>query len=173
MANLTISSLKPLFVGLFLSIFIIACNQESDSEKVEKTETKEIPQLNDSNIHAFSASLSKEYFNTVNKLITAFDSHKKAGKHFEFTQFRNNIWTPAYMEEKDFYQSVYKKNKAYINSSNTKPLFLAYENLIYTGIYLKRSLLNEDVGLEKEARTSLEQDKAAIKAVLKLQNNSN
>jgi len=105
---------------LCLSFFIVACGQQSGAEKAE------IPQLNDTNIHEFSISLSKDYFNIVDQLITA-----------------------------------------YINAGNTKPLFLAYENLIYIGVDLKNSLLDENIELEKEALTSLKQDKTAIKAVLK------
>lgn len=163
MTKLTFYSVKSLFLWFSLSLILVACGQEPSSEKVEKID---IPQLNNGNIHAFSVALSKEYFNTTSSLITAFNSHKQAGKHFEFTQFRNNTWTPAYIKEKRFYQSVYKKNKGFINSGNTKPLFLAYENLIYIGIGLKNSLLDQDIALEKEAMSSLEQDKATINTIL-------
>ncbi|MBL1321354.1 MAG: hypothetical protein COA63_009900 [Methylophaga sp.] len=153
-------SLKAIFLWLCLSFFIVACGQKPSAEKAE------MPQLNDSNIHAFSLSLSKDYYNTVDKLITAYKSHKQSDDSYGFTQFRNNTWTPAYIKEKKFYQSVYQQNKAYINASNTKPLFLAYENLIYIGVDLKNSLLNKNGDLEKEALASLKQDKTSIKAIL-------
>ncbi len=163
MSHPTIYSLKSVILWLFLSFFIVACGQKSGSEETEI----EIPQLNDSNIHAFSLSLGKGYYSTANKLIAAFKAHKQSGDAYKFTQFRNNTWTPAYIKEKKFYQAVYQKNKAYINASNTKPLFLAYENLIYIGVDLKNSLLDKNIELEKEALASLKQDKVTIKAILK------
>ncbi len=162
MPHPTIYSLKSIFLWLFLSIFISACGQKTGSEKAE------IPQLDDSNIHAFSFSLGKNYYSTSNKLLVAFKAHKQSGDSYAFTQFRNNTWTPAYIKEKKFYQAVYQKNKAYINSSNAKPLFLAYENLIYIGVDLKNSLLDKNFELEKKALVSLRQDKATIKAILKV-----
>jgi hypothetical protein len=161
MTRSAIYSLKPLFLSLCLSFFIVACNQKPETEKAE------ILQLNDSNIHAFSLSLGKDYYSIANKLITAFKKHKPSGDGYGFSQFRNNTWTPAYIKEKKFYQSVYQQNKAYINSSDTKPLFLAYENLIYIGVDLKNSLLDKNPELEKEALASLKQDKATIKATIK------
>ena len=157
--------LKTVFLGLLLSLLIVACNQQSDAKN------KPIPQLNDDNIDAFALSLGKDYFRTAASLTTSFKSHKQSGKSYQFTQFRNNTWTPAYIKEKKFYQSVYQQNKIYINSSKRKPLFLAYENLIYIGVDLKNALLNKNNLLEKEAMASLRQDKASIKAILKLKNN--
>ncbi len=70
------------------------------------------------------------------------------------------------MEKKRYYQAVYKQNKTYITSNNLTPLFLAYENLIYIGINLKNSLLDNNSALEKEALTSLKEDQATILKIL-------
>ncbi|MFW5425765.1 MAG: hypothetical protein ACKE8G_04425 [Methylophagaceae bacterium] len=161
MAHPTFYSLKSIFLWIGLSIILVACGQKPGPEKAE------IPELDDSNIHAFSLSLGKNYYSTANKLIAAFKAHKQSGDSYGFTQYRNGTWTPAYIKEKKFYQSVYQQNKAYINASNAKPLFLAYENLIYIGVDLKNSLLDENVELEKGALASLKQDKITIKAILK------
>ena len=161
MPRSTTYSLSSIFLWLYLSFFLVACGQKSGAEKAE------VPHLDDSNIHAFSLSLGKDYYSTANKLFAAFKTHKQSGDGYGFSQFRNNTWTPEYVKEKKFYHSVYQQNKAYINSSDSKPLFLAYENLIYIGVDLKNSLLDKNAELEKEALASLKQDKITIKAILK------
>lgn len=149
---------RILILGLLFAFFLSACNESADTHP---SRTIVIPTLTDGNIKAFIHSLSKDYKASSSSLVTAFNSYKDSGDSFGFTQFRNQKWTPEYMGKKRFYQAVYKQNKTYITNNFTQ-LFLAYENLIYIGINLKNSLLDNNSALEKEAMASLKEDKATI-----------
>jgi hypothetical protein len=154
---------RTLILGLFFTFFLSGCNESADTSS---SITIVIPTLTNGSIKAFIHSLSKDYSATSSNLVTAYNSYKNSGDSFGFTQFRNQKWTPAYMEKKRYYQAVYKQNKTYITSNNLTPLFLAYENLIYIGINLKNSLLDNNSALEKEALTSLKKDQATILKIL-------
>ncbi len=158
-----ITLIKTTAISLCFALLFSACDKPVDSEPA--TKTKAIPTLNNKNLKAFIYTLSQDYMKSSSNLLTAFNVYKKSGDSFGFIQFRNHKWTPAYIEKKNYYQAVYKQNKAYITNNNLSPLFLAYENLIYIGINLKNSLLDKNNDLEKEALRSLEEDRAIFDKV--------
>lgn len=155
------------FIILFwlcLSLSLVSCDK--GPEKTAE-ETKSIIVLDDATVKQFTQSLSKDYIKTQQELLVAFNSYKKAGDIYGFTKFRNNKWTPAYIEKKDYYQAVLDKNRAYISTAGIKPLFLRFENLIYIGINLKNGLLNEDQELLKTTLAEAAADKKIVESFAK------
>jgi len=144
-----------------MSLFLAACDKSSqDTEKA-----KPIPTLSDANIKQFKVNFYNDYAKTQKALLDKFYSHQKAGDSYGFTQFRNVVWTPKFIEKKDAYQAILDKNRKYIDTTSIKPMFLRYENLIYIGINLKNGLLDGDQELLKTTLAEAAADKKIIKAI--------
>lgn len=156
------SKLNYLFVCLFLSLFLVACGDTATQEEVV-----EIPELNAANLDEFTLTFANTYLHTVETLLTEFKKHKKADTPHGFVQYRNHQWTPAYIEKKDYYLAVIEKNRAFLETTKVKPLFNKFDNLIYYGIDLKRSLLEKDRKLLDETVAALNEQEAIVATVIK------
>jgi len=145
-----------------ISLLLTACDKSGqDTEKA----VKPILALSDANAKQFKVAFYKDYVKTQKALLEAFHRHQKAGDSFGFTQFRNTVWTPAFIEKKNTYQAILDKNRTYIDTASIKPMFLRFENLIYIGINLKNGLLDDDQELLKTTLAEASADKRIVKAI--------
>jgi len=157
------SRFSLLLLSLLFSFFLSACDNFGD----KAAEDVEILTLTDENIQLFSQTLVQDYSAIHSTLLTQFDRFRSANDSFGFAQYRNYNWTPMYIEKKDYYWAVFKKNRSYIESSNLTSFFLGFENLIYLGINLKNGLLDEDQSLIDDTLEEAKHDQQTLTALLK------
>jgi len=159
------SKLPYLFLCFCLSLFLVACGDTGTEQEI--TPVSEIPELNPDNLDEFTLTFANTYLNTVDTLLTEFKKYKKANDPHGFVQYRNYHWTPAYVEKKDYYLAVIEKNRAFLEATEVKPLFNKFDNLIYYGIDLKRSLLDKDRKLLDKTVAALNEQEAVVSSVIK------
>lgn len=148
---------------LVLSL-LTAC---SDSNQQDKVTASTAIELDDSNINTFTVKTAKKYQTLASKLFKAFEQAQKANDEHSFIDYRNNVWTPKYIEYKQYLQKTQQSNKAYLaDKTTTNRLFDAYENLIYIGLDLKNGLLNKDDEQIANAYKAYKKDQKNIKAIL-------
>lgn len=153
--------LLNIFLIVTMGLFLTACDKSGQ----ETEKAKPILTLSDANVKQFKIDFYKDYVKTQKELLDAFHRHQKAGDSFGFTEFRNVVWTPAFIEKKDSYQAILDKNRTYIDASSIKPMFLRFENLIYIGINLKNGLLDGDQELLSTTLAEAVADKKTVKAI--------
>lgn len=166
LSNHYLSIFKHVFLMLFISIFVIACDKGAEDPKEAEAEPV-VPTLNDENIKSFVIKMAEDYNAKRDSLLASFNKAKGDDHVYEFVNFRNNKWTPAYIKQKDYYQSVLAQNSAYLATSSTRPLFDVYENLIYIGIGLKNALLDNDETLLQAQLVEIQKDKETISRTVK------
>lgn len=156
-------SFKYLFLTLVLSLFLVACGEQNE----DTSNKTEIPVLTKDNINEFTLTFADTYLDTVDSLLTEFKKYKKKDDPYGFAQYRNYVWTPEYIEKKNYYLATVEKNRVFLEKSKIKPLFNKFDNLIYYGIDLKRSLLEKDRKLLDETVAKLKEQEAVVNAVIK------
>ena len=156
--------LNFLLLCLCLSLFLVGCSDNSSEN--ETAPVTEILELNADNIDEFTLTFANTYLNTVDTLLTEFKKYKKANDPYGFARYRNFHWTPKYIEKKDYYLATIEKNRDFLETSKVKPLFDKFENIIYYGIDLKRSLLEKDRKLLDETVAALKDQEAVVNAVI-------
>jgi len=142
-----------------LSLSLFGCDT---ADNKEVSVTKEITTLTDKNIKTFTKTLLKDYVEARSELLAQFKTFKKANDKYGFAKYRNHTWTPKYIEKKEYYNAVLDENRAYIDKAGVKPLFLRFENLLYIGVNLKNSLLNDDDELLQTTYAEIKEDHATI-----------
>lgn len=162
---------RTLLIGFCMSLILVACGGDDKNESSKNEASTPVTEatlvLNADNIDKLSKQLAKDYFELIDDLLTSYKKYKKDEDGLAFSQYRNFHWTPAYMEKKNYYSAIYEQNKTVIEQSGLTPLFLNFENLIFHGINLKRSLLDNDQKLLTETMTQLKKDKATVSTVVK------
>lgn len=153
--------LKYLFLWLLISLPLISCGQGNQADQ-------SIPILNDKNIAKFSLQFADDHHKTLDSLVKGFHTYRKAGNSYGFTLYRNHEWTPDYIEKKNYYSAVFKKNKDYLaTKSATITLFDSFENIIFLGIGLKHALSKKDKALMEQTLKSIKQDKEIVYSIIK------
>lgn len=132
-------------IWIGLSLVLTACDRGSTNS--DTTERATIPEINAATVGRFSSDFKQDYDDSLNTLLQQFESAQKKDDAYSFVDFRNNKWTPVYINKKNFYSAVFEQNENYLKSSAIAPLFDRFDNLIYIGINLKNGLLNNDNGL--------------------------
>ena len=158
-----LSSLKYLAFFLLIGLFLAACGEQDKAPP----KAKEVLTLSDENVSNFTKSFAKEYFQTLDNLITSFEAAKKNDKEYDFVNYRNQTWTPNFKERKDHYEAILKKNNTFIKKAGIKPLFEKFSGMLYVGVYLKNGLLDDDKEKLKKAFSIIEKDKKVVKSLSK------
>jgi hypothetical protein len=164
-----ITTTKNIVIFLLISIFLSACGEPTSSagdEANSKASTAPL-KLSKDNIDEFTLTFANTYLDMVDTLVSEFMKYKEANDAYGFIRYRNYYWTPAYTEQKDYYQQVIKDNRAYLESSKINPLFNKFDNLIYYGIDLKHALLEKDKKLLDETLAHLDKQETIVKHVIK------
>jgi len=159
--NNYLAMFKHIFLMLFLGVVLVACDKGSEDSNLVEAEVL-VPTLSDANIKAFTIKMAADYKENLNSLMAGFQSAKKEGNEYQFVNFRNHTWTPAYIKQKDYYQKVFENNASYLAQSPSKPLFDKFESLIYVGITLKNALLDKDDVKLKAQLAVIENDKNIV-----------
>ncbi|MDF1588586.1 MAG: hypothetical protein P1P93_05445 [Gammaproteobacteria bacterium] len=151
-----------LVLSLLIALLFIGCNDNQPSE----TGHSSILTLDKSNIKTFASRCQKDYDSIHAGLIEHFNIAYKNNDGYGFADFRNNKWTPAYIEKKNFYADVYAHNEAFLKSSPIAPLFDRFDNLIYIGINLKNGLLNNDKELIDQTLAEAKVDQQLVHSIV-------
>lgn len=149
-----------IWIGLLI---LTACNNNSSTNTVESST---IPELNQANVAAFSSRLKQDYDTSLESLLQQFDVAQNNNDSYSFVDYRNNKWTPVYINKKDFYAAVSEKNKDYLTSSPIAPMFDYFEHLIYIGLDLKNGLLDNDQHMIEQALLDAKTHQKAVHALV-------
>lgn len=152
---------------LLSSLLMAGCSQEQESQVETKPET-EIVTLSKDNQKAFIRNMVSDYLQTTERLQQKFSEFEKTGDAYGFIEYRNQDWTPRYLEQKAFYQKILHRNKAYVYRNQLEPLFQCYDELQKLALHLKHSLLDKDTALQKTAFKRLQQDRQKVTALLRV-----
>lgn len=153
------------FFAVALILSITAC--DNDTELGFTTTTKEtVPTLTDQNINAFTQKFATDYFSNLDGLLINFHAAYGSDDEYQFINYRNQKWTPAYIKEKHYYATVFEQNKAYLDKSVITPMFNCFENLIYIGLDLKKGLLNKDPELIEQTIVEANADKKLVNSII-------
>lgn len=156
--------LNQLAFYLLISLFLTACGEQ---EKVVAEPVKEVLTLSNKNIKGFTKDFAKEYFSTLNSLVTSFKAAKKNDNKYDFINYRNRVWTPNYKERKDYYEAILEKNNTFIKNAGITPLFEEFSGIIYIGIYLKNGLMDDDNEKLKKASSLMKEGTKVVKNLSK------
>ena len=155
-----------------ISFFLVACgengNNPENKTSPEVTEAVvKIPLLNANNINDFTHDFANNYLRMVDKLLTSFYKYKETDDPYGFAQHRNFHWTPQYIEKKEYYLATFEQNRAFLDSSKIKPLFILYEELIFHGLDLKHGFLDKNQPLLVKTIAKLQQEKIVVNRLIK------
>lgn len=149
-------------------LVLISCQQQDTTEEQQQTNDKPtIIEINDQNVEEFSIIFAEHYQLMLDELLHGFNEARNEDDSHVFVSYRNFHWTPKYIEKKEYYQLVLKKNQAYIARSPVKRLFDHFEQLIYIGLDLKHGLADNDETLLRKTFVIIDHDKQDIAAILK------
>ncbi|MBE0439028.1 MAG: hypothetical protein IBX57_04525 [Gammaproteobacteria bacterium] len=151
-------------IWIGLSLVLTACDGGSTSS--DTTEPATIPEINAATVGRFLSDFKQDYDDSLNTLLQQFESAQKIDDAYSFVDFRNNKWTPAYINNKNFYAAVFEHNENYLKSSPIAPLFDSFDSLIYTGINLKNGLLNNDKGLIDQTLAEAKADQELVHSIV-------
>lgn len=152
---------KFLLPWICISLFLASCG--NNFERSEATLL-----LNNENINEFTVNFAHEYFDTLDRLLVAFGTYKKADDSHGFIDFTNKAWDREYTIRNHYYQTVLEKNRFYISQKSIKPLFDKFEELLDIGLNLKYSLLNDNEAQSQTTLTTIKKDKRVVNAAIKL-----
>ncbi|NQY27719.1 MAG: hypothetical protein HRT92_11170 [Piscirickettsiaceae bacterium] len=161
-----LSNLKYLAFYFLIGLFLSACGEQDTTTKAPP-KTKEVLTLSDSNIKSFTHNFVKEYLNTLDDLINAYETAKKNDTGYKFVNYRNHTWTPNFKERKDYYEALLRKNNAFVKKAGIKPLFEKFSSMLYIGIYLKRGIIDDDQETLEKALNLIVNDRKIVKSFSK------
>lgn len=153
-----------LLFWITLSLTIASCKNGNNNPSKDDSQT--IPTLNKTTIGRFSLQFEKDYDDALNNLIKQFKIDQKNDDVYNFIDYRNIKWTPAYINKKTFYTAVFNKNKGYLEKSPIAPLFNQYEYLIYIGINLKHGLLDNDKTLIEQTLAEAKSNQELVHSIV-------
>jgi len=156
-----------LLSSLFISLLMAGCSQEYESQVGTKPEV-EIVILSKDNQKAFIRTMVSDYLLTSEQLQKKFSEFEITGDAYGFIEYRNQNWTPRYIEQKAYYQELLYRNKAYVYRNQLEPLFQCYDELQKLALHLKHSLRDKDTALKRAAFKRLKQDREKVTALLRV-----
>jgi len=152
---------KFLLLSICISFFLASCG-----DYFEKSEAT--LRLNNENINEFTANFAHEYFDTLDRLLVAFETYKKADDSHGFIDFTNKAWDREYTNRNRYYQTVLENNRRYISQKSIKPVFDKFEELLDIGLNLKYSLLDDDEAQSQTTLTTIKEDKRVVNTAIVL-----
>ncbi|RTE66588.1 hypothetical protein EH243_05725 [Amphritea opalescens] len=154
------------FAGLLsLSVLsITGCQEEPEPEPEAKPV---VLTIDTTDPQAFVRHIVGEYLVITDQLVSQYQHFKAAKDTQGFILYRNNHWTPTYIDSKRSYEKTLFNQKAYIYRQQLNGLFDLFFELQKLSILLKHSLLKEDWGLEEQAMSRIAKDRLLMMKYLK------
>jgi len=157
-------SLRYALLGIFISLFLVACDNDVE---LKSSVPDFILVLNDDNMHEFTVRFAHDYLNTLENLVNASTHYRLADDGDGLTTYRNQQWTPLYIEKKYYYQAVLQKNKPNIYRASIDPLFDKFDRLINISVNLKHAVLDRDDDRWQQTLAMIKRDKQVVTALIK------
>ena len=158
-----------LFTGLLVACLVLllhGCGNDATEEKAPRL----VPQLSDLNIKEFVTTFQQDYERSLGDIENAYDKHKSKQDPNGYMIYRNQIWTPTYIELKNHYSAVLYTNKPYLARKRLLPLFSMFDNVLKIGLDLKKAMSDDDERYHGRAVDSIQKERLAFtKLALKLQ----
>jgi hypothetical protein len=150
-----------LLYALSICLLLSSCGDNSATSSASDTVT-----LNQSNIKQYAHQIAEDYSSQLNNLLSGYNKARQSGESFDFIQYRNSVWTPAYIKKKEFYDELLADNKPFLSSHPASDLFVLFDSLIYIGIDLKNGLLDNDPERANKALARAKEAKSTVLAIL-------
>ncbi|WP_261843188.1 hypothetical protein [Aliamphritea ceti] len=161
----TLYLVRNSFLILLTLLMVSACNQETAEEKAMRM----APTLTDNNVRKFVSIAGKDYDQILDRLEVAYDKYKAEEDSLGFIGYRNTKWTWEYIELKNHYAAVLKKNRKFVASHSLQPIFDQYEGILLIGLDLKHALTENNRRRERRAFESIKRGRIVMaKALLKV-----
>lgn len=142
-------------LALILSVlFISGCNDEPEAP--QGYEINKINQVD------FVREISANYLRLSEQIQVQYLRYKHTGDTNAYMVYRNQKWTPEYIDLKRKYQDSLNKSKAYVYRNQLDNLFDRFFDLQKLALHLKHSLINQDWELEQQAMKRLARDKEEV-----------
>lgn len=148
---------------ILLALPLLSCGSEEP-----QNQPRDLFLLSANNQRAFVRTIVRDYLITADELLGQYKKFELANNLNGFINYRNDNWTPVYIENNRFYQSMLHKNKAFIYRNQLDVLFDSYNNLQQLGVHLKHSLRDNDTSLRDQVYKQLKRDRQKVTAQLKV-----
>ncbi|MDO6562692.1 hypothetical protein Q4488_04780 [Amphritea sp. 1_MG-2023] len=150
---------------LLLSLSLLVLSGCSPSPEEQKNTA--IVLIDKANPQVFVRHIVSEYLTLSDELVMQYQRYKAEDDAHGFILFRNNHWTPAYIDSKRGYDKTLFNQKAYIYRHQLNGVFDTFFELQQLSILLKHSLLNQDWHLEQQALQRISEDRLIMMKYLK------
>jgi hypothetical protein len=84
-----------LLYALTICLLLSSCGDNSSTPSAPET-----VRLNQSNIKQYAHQIAEDYSSQLNSLLSGYNKARQSGESFDFVQYRNSVWTPAYIKKK-------------------------------------------------------------------------
>lgn len=135
-------------------LFISGCNEEPQAPPAY--EINEINQID------FVRQISADYLRLSEQIQVQYLRYKHTGDTNGYMVFRNQKWTPEYIDLKRKYEQILNRSKAYVYRNQLNTLFDRFFDLQKLALHLKHSLQKQDWDLEAQAMKRLARDKQEV-----------
>lgn len=153
------------FSALLIGLAVLLSAGCHDSSEVPSPAP--VLELDTTDPQAFVRHIVSEYLVISEELVAQYQLFKETEDTQGFILFRNNSWTPAYIESKTHYNKILFNHKAYIYRQQLDGLFDIFFGLQPLSVLLKRSLLQQDWDLEQQAIARISADRLLMMKYLK------
>lgn len=151
-------------LAVFVSLFLVAC---SDDVELKSSVPDFILELSDDNMYEFTVRFAHDYLDMLDNLLNASIDYKLADDGDGLSAYRNQQWTPLYIEKKSYYQAVLQKNKPNIYRASIDPLFDKFDRLINISVNLKHAVRDHDDDRWEQTLAMIKRDKQVVRALIK------
>lgn len=127
-----------------------------DSQAPQGYEVTELNQVD------FVREITADYLRLTDQIQIKYQLHKKTSDADGYMLYRNQQWTPEYIDLKRKYESVLNKSKAYVYRHQLDNLFDRFFDLQGLALHLKHSLQKQDWDLEQQAMKRLARDREEV-----------
>ncbi len=158
----TLTLSRNSFLILLAALMISACSQETPEEKAMRM----APTLTDKNVYKFVSIAGKDYDQILDRLELAYSKYKSEDDSLGFIGYRNTKWTWEYIELKNHYAAVLKKNRKFVASHSLQPVFDQYEGILLIGLDLKHALTESNHRRERRAFESIKRGRIVMAKTL-------
>ena len=148
------SRMAGLFTLIITALLLSGCND--DSQVPQGYQINEINQID------FVREISADYLRLSEQIQVQYLRYKLSGDTDAYMAYRNQQWTPEYIDLKRKYEAVLNKSKAYVYRHQLDNLFDRFFDLQELALHLKHSLQKKDWELERQAMKRLARDKGEV-----------
>lgn len=154
---MSVSALSRSFASACLLLgllFSVGCAEEEQAPQGYKvTELNQVE---------FVREITADYLRLTDQIQLQYRVHKKTDDNDGYVLYRNQQWTPEYIDLKRKYEAVLNQSRAYVYRHQLDNLFDRFFDLHKLALHLKHSLQDKDWKLEQQAMKRLARDRDEV-----------